>query len=61
MPERPGVVIFTDDFVHLKCRFAAFDRRRLSERRPREPSHDRRVGYNSLSTIGMAMKGLPRF
>src|SRR6476646_5368200 len=28
------------------------------ERRPREPSHGRRVGYNSLSTIGMAHERL---
>jgi hypothetical protein len=57
MPERPGVVIFTDDFLHLKCRFAAFDRRRLSRGdRERQATTDE-WGYNSLSTIGMAMKG----
>jgi len=53
VPERPRVLICTDDFVRLKCRFAAVDCRRLS-RGDREPSHGRRVGYNSLSTIGMA-------
>ena len=58
VPERPAVLISTDDFVHLKCRFARVDCRRLFERRPREPSHGRRVGYNSLSTIEMAHERL---
>lgn len=49
-----SVLIATDDFVHLKRGFATVDDRRLS----REPSHDRRVGYNSLSTIGMAHERL---
>jgi hypothetical protein len=68
MPERPGVVIFTDDFLHLKCSFAAFDRRRLSrgdrESRARPPSGlqlliDDRDGDERLTPILIACPFVP--
>lgn len=58
VPERPRVLISTDDFVAPETRLCHGRWPQALERRSRELSHGQRVGYNSLSTIGMTHERL---